>query len=315
MRRAYYWDRADTRGDIRQEAGAESGMTQQTATTQTCPAVSVCAPDFDPAAVFENGQCFRWERRRDGTWSGIAHGRRLHLRKEGNRLLFLGASPEEVQTIWHHYFDLGRDYAAIRTAFARDKALARAVAFAPGLRLLRQDPWEALCSFILSQNNNIPRIKGIIDRLCAAFGAPLEDGGFAFPLPQALAELDAADLAPVRCGFRAGYVLDAARKVASGEIDLDALAALPLDKARAMLQTIRGVGPKVADCALLFGCGRLDCFPVDVWVRRILTAYYPDGFPEALRPLGGIAQQFLFHYERCHAVRRPQSAPAGGIDR
>lgn len=288
-------------------------MTQKTAAIHTLPAVSVYAPDFDPAAVFENGQCFRWEQRPDGVWTGIAHGRRLHLRKEGDALLFLNAAPNEVHTLWRGYFDLDRDYAAIRAAFARDTALARAVAFAPGLRLLRQDPWEALCSFILSQNNNIPRIKGIIDRLCAAFGTPLADGGFAFPSPQALADLSVADLAPVRCGFRAAYVLDAARKAASGEIDLGALTDLPLDDARAALQTIRGVGPKVADCALLFGCGRLDCFPVDVWVRRILAAYYPDGFPEALRPLGGIAQQFLFHYERCRAART-KTAPAGGTN-
>ncbi|MFT9076160.1 DNA-3-methyladenine glycosylase family protein [Ethanoligenens sp.] len=280
--------------------GPENAMTATTTTAQHT--VLVSAPDFDPSAVFENGQCFRWERQPDGVWAGIAHGRRLRLRKDGEDLLLIGASIDEMDTLWRRYFDLDRDYTAIRTAFLQDTPLARAVAFAPGLRLLRQEPWETLCSFILSQNNNIPRIKGIIDRLCTAFGTPIPGGGFTFPLPEALAGLSVEELAPVRCGFRAKYVLDAARKVVDGTVQLEQLSAMPLDDARAALQTIHGVGPKVADCALLFGCGRLDCFPVDVWVRRILAAYYPNGFPEALRPLGGIAQQFLFHYERCHAA-------------
>lgn len=284
-------------------------MTAYAATTEKT--IYMAAPDFDPEAVFENGQCFRWQKQKDGVWSGIAHGRRLLLRKEGGGLLLTGTTPEDVQKLWRGYFDLDRDYAAIRAAFQQDAPLARAVAFTPGLRLLRQEPWEALCSFILSQNNNIPRIKGIIDRLCTTFGAPLGDGGYAFPEPEALAGLSPDDLAPVRCGFRAKYVLDAAEKVASGSIQLEELATLPLDEARAVLQTIHGVGPKVADCALLFGCGRLDCFPVDVWVRRILAAYYPGGFPEKLRPLGGIAQQFLFHYERCHATPIQHTPPGG----
>lgn len=275
-------------------------MTTKTATQDH---ILISIADFDPDAVFENGQCFRWEKTEDGVWQGIAYGRRLCLRKNGTDLLLSGTTAEEFQTIWRVYFDLDRDYQPIRTAFRKDRALARAVAFAPGLRLLRQDPWETLCSFIFSQNNNIPRIKGIISRLCTGFGAPLSGGGYTFPSPDDLAGLSVDDLAPLRCGFRAKYVLDAARKVASGAVRLDRLAELPLEEARASLQTIFGVGPKVADCTLLFGCGRMDAFPVDVWVKRILAQYYPGGFPAAFRPLGGIAQQFLFHYERCRAGR------------
>lgn len=285
-------------------------MQTRTATQAAPCARAVCLPaaGFDPTAVFENGQCFRWHQEADGAWAGIAHGRRLRLRKAGGVLRLWGAPRAEAHTLWFDYFDLGRDYAAVCAAFAQDEALARAVAFAPGLRLLRQDPWEALCSFILSQNNNIPRIRGLVERLCACFGAPIPGGGFAFPAPARLAALCENDLAPVRCGFRAPYVLDAACKVAGGEVDLAALAVLPLDEARAMLMRIRGVGPKVADCALLFGCGRVACFPVDVWVKRILAAYYPQGFPSALRPLGGIAQQYLFYYERSRQAGHARGA-------
>lgn len=280
-------------------------MPQMVKTPARAGARALClpAPGFDPAAVFENGQCFRWHREADGAWSGIARGRRLTLRVQRGMLRLWGA-PRAERALWADYFDVGRDYAAVRAAFSRDAALARAVAFAPGLRLLRQEPWETLCSFILSQNNNIPRIRGIIERLCACFGAPAAGGGFAFPTPQRLAALSENDLAPLRCGFRAPYVLDAARKVAGGEVNLAALSGRPLDEARGELMRIHGVGPKVADCALLFGCGRVDSFPVDVWVRRILAAYYPAGFPAALRPLGGIAQQFLFYYERSRQTAR-----------
>lgn len=273
-------------------------MHTRTAVLGQTRAVCLPAADFDPAAVFENGQCFRWQKEPDGAWSGIAHGRRLRLRKTGGVLRLWGTTRAEARTLWHGYFDLSRDYAAIRAAFSADAALARAVAFAPGLRLLRQEPWETLCSFIFSQCNNIPRIRGIIERLCACFGEPVEGGGFAFPSAARLAGLSVQDLAPLRCGFRARYALDAARKVAGGAVNLDALPSLPLDEARAMLLQIDGVGIKVAECTLLFGCGRMECFPIDVWVKRILAAYYPQGFPQALLPLGGIAQQYLFHYER-----------------
>lgn len=209
-----------------------------------------------------------------------------------------GATPEEAQTVWAPYFDLERDYSAVCRTLASDPVLVSAIAFAPGLHLLRQEPWEALCSFILSQNNNIPRIRGIIARLCALFGEPV-DGGFAFPVPERLAELTENDLAPIRSGFRAKYVLDAAQRVASGQLDLGALSGMPLEEARAALRTIRGVGPKVAECALLYGCGRVECFPVDVWIRRVLDCLYPQGFPAGFGPIAGIAQQYLFHYARC----------------
>lgn len=255
--------------------------------------------DFDLDAIFSCGQCFRWERQDDGSWRGVVRGRVLRVRRQGARLWLDGAAPGEARRLWRPYFDLNRDYGAVKAFLARDPVLAEAVRFAPGIRILRQEPWEALCSFIVSQNNNIPRIRGLIARLCARYGEPLGSGDFAFPSPRRLAEAPAAELRGLGFGYRAEYVADAARAVASGRVRLGALSRLPLEEARARLRGIRGVGPKVAECALLFGCGRLDCFPRDVWIGRVLDSFYPGGFPAELRPLGGIAQQYLFHYARC----------------
>lgn len=248
--------------------------------------------DFDIAATLECGQCFRWDRQPDGSYRGVAGGRVLHLSEENVERV--SADP-----FWHRYFDLDRDYGAIRDALSvSDPMLARAAAHAPGMRILNQDPWEALCSFIISQNNNIPRIKGIVARLCEAYGEETADGVREFPKPERLAGLDEDALACLRCGFRARYILDAARKVASGEVDLEVLRSAPLAQARAKLMTIVGVGPKVADCALLYGLHRLDAFPMDVWMKRAMKELFPGKKPEDFGPYAGIAQQYIFHYAR-----------------
>ena len=256
---------------------------------------------FDPDATFGCGQCFRWERQADGSWSGIVYAHALTVRANGTGIFIEGVGEAEADLI-SGYFDLDRDYSAIASRLCCDPALAAAVAFAPGIRILRQEPWEALCSFIISQNNNIPRIKGIVSRLCTQFGEQIGDALYAFPSVERIAALTEDDLAPLRSGFRAAYIIDGARRVASGEIPLDALSTMPLDEARSALMKIKGVGPKVADCALLFGSGRFDAFPVDVWVRRVLARFYPDGFPQHLACYGGLAQQYLFHYARCCPV-------------
>lgn len=254
---------------------------------------------FDPDVTFDCGQCFRWEKQNDGSWSGIAFGKLLNVRKHGGEIILEGANGSDYENMWKKYFDLERDYADIKQSLSGDSVLEQAIKFAPGIRILRQEPWEALCSFIISQNNNIPRIKGIVSRLCENFGSKIADGMYSFPSAERLADLSEKDLAPLRSGFRAKYILVAARKVASGEVNLEALSYIPLDEARKTLRTIKGVGPKVADCTLLFGCGRLDSFPIDVWIKRVLAKFYPDGFPEKYMVYGGIAQQFLFHYARC----------------
>jgi len=176
--------------------------------------------------------------------------------------------------------------------------LKAASGFAGGIRILRQDPWEALCSFIISQNNNIPRIKGIVERLCASFGEEIKEGFYSFPAAEKIATLTLEDLAPLRSGFRAKYILDGAKRVADGEIDLDALKELALDEARQELMKIYGVGEKVADCTLLFGLSHIDAFPKDVWIKKAMAKLFDGSLPECAAPYAGIAQQYIFHYAR-----------------
>ena len=257
-------------------------------------------PDFDLRETFLCGQCFRWEEEPGGSFRGIVRARALRVYRDGDVLVLEEASVEDYLSLWRDYFDLGLDYGALRRAFSgMGPVLREAARYAPGMRILRQEPWEALCSFILSQNNNIPRIRGIVDRLCACFGRPVE-GGFAFPSAERLALLSPDELAPVRCGFRAKYVIDAAKKVASGEVDLEQARLLPLPQARESLMRIVGVGPKVADCALLYGLHRLEAFPMDVWMRRAMDTLFPGRTPADFGPYAGIAQQYIFHYSRMH---------------
>ena len=252
---------------------------------------------FDLGATLDCGQAFRWVEVGANTYQGIAFGHCRVIGQVGDTLTFHGVDAGEFEAIWRGYFDLGRSYGALKETFVRYPHLCQAVRHAPGIRVLRQDGWEALCTFILSQNNNIPRIKGLVARLCERFGEQIP-GGFAFPAPGRLAALSPEDLAPVRAGFRAKYIVDAALAVTEGRVDLAAVATLPIGAARAALQSIHGVGPKVAECALLFGFGRDECLPVDVWISRVLANWFPKGLPEEILPVAGIAQQYLFHYAR-----------------
>ena len=172
--------------------------------------------------------------------------------------------------------------------------------YAPGIRILRQEPYEALCTFIISQNNNIKRIKGIVQRLCESYGEPLPNGQFAFPTALTMAQLSVDDLAPLRAGFRARYLCDAAKRVADGEVDLEYCRTAGYDDARAELMKITGVGVKVADCTLLFGLHRVEAFPIDVWMKRAMEKLFPDMTADDFGEYAGIAQQYIFHYSRMH---------------
>ncbi len=295
------------------------------------------------------GQCFRWRKLPDGSYEGIAGDRYAHITRE--------SLPELLKDgFWADYFDTGLDYGAVRRDFCRlDPVLARAVRFAPEIRILKQDPWEALCTFLLSQCNNIGRIRGMVERLCASYGAVPGGGALpeavsdppgctapfsppaakmpafsdpdpcypirarslrdsanrsggdrertlsaAFPGPEKLAGAREEDLRALGFGYRAPYVVDAARRVASGEVDFGRLHTLPLDAAREELCRIRGVGPKVADCTLLYGLHRLEAFPLDVWTKRAMHRLFPGRKTAWFGPYAGIAQQYLFHYSRCH---------------
>ena len=244
------------------------------------------------------GQAFRWSENEDGSWHGVAFGRAVNITQEEDKITVSGDVREGDEQIWINYFDLNRNYAEICDKLKADSWLNKAITAYSGIRILKQEEWEALCSFIISQNNNIPRIKGIVERLCATFGENLGNGDFSFPSAERLACLEPDDLAPLRAGFRNKYIIDAARKVAGGEVDLKKMLTCDMDEARAELKKIKGVGAKVAECTLLYGCGRVEAFPVDVWVRRIMAELYPEGLPECTGGVEGIAQQYLFHWRR-----------------
>lgn len=263
------------------------------------PVKQILVRDFELDTVLGCGQCFRWEK--DGSlWRGISCGRRVSVSQECNILSFYDTTPQEAESFWSDYFDLQTDYSAMKQLFSLHPVMAQACNFAPGIHILRQEPWETLCTFILTQNNNILRTKGLVQRLCEQFGDKTEEGLPDFPGPEKIAFLTPEDLSPVRAGFRAAYLIDAAQKVVSGEVDLSKVATLETQEARQALMRIHGVGPKVADCTLLFGFHRLDSFPQDVWIKRAVATLFPDGLPPNMLPLAGVAQQYIFHYARCH---------------
>ncbi len=256
--------------------------------------------DFDLRQTLDCGQSFRWEELDDGGFVGVAFGREVTVRLSGDDFYIFGGRYED-EGLWSDYFDLDLDYSIIKSELSSLSAvLKEAAEYAPGIRILRQEPWEALCSFIISQNNNIPRIKGIIKRMCECFGEKTPDGGYTFPSADVLAPLSPEELAPLRSGFRAKYLIDAAQRVSCGEIDLSQIEKMPIDRARQSLMKIKGVGPKVAECALLYGMHRLECFPMDVWMKRAMQALLPELTADSLGQYAGIAQQYIFHYSRMH---------------
>lgn len=254
---------------------------------------------FSLAQTLECGQSFRWEPQPHG-YQGIAKGKSARVQEQGDAVVFWGVDGEDFDRVWYDYFDFGTDYEQIRQTLCQKHERLREMAeFAPGIRILRQDSWEALCTFLLSQNNNIPRIKGIVLRLCERYGKPIK-GGFAFPQAEQIARLSEEDLRAVGSGFRAKYLCAAAKMVAGGQIDWQRLRVEEIGKARECLQTIPGVGPKVAECVLLYGLHRLEAFPVDVWMKRAMQHFFPGDRPESFGEYAGIAQQYIYHYSRAH---------------
>jgi N-glycosylase/DNA lyase len=272
---------------------------------QYCPATNAVRleslKNLDPVKTFECGQCFRWNRGPDGSYTGVAFGKAARVWVEGGEVYISGCE-EDYKNIWREYFDLSRDYAALLERLERDGYAAEAARYGAGIRLLRQDGWEALCSFIISQCNNIPRIKGIIEKLCLMYGDEISFENkiyYSFPAADRLAGLEAGELAPLKCGYRAPIIIEAPRAVASGALALDRLAEAGYARALSELTALRGVGKKVADCAILYGLHMQDAFPVDVWVKRALDAHYPKGFdPAAFGKAAGLVQQYIYYFIR-----------------
>ncbi len=259
------------------------------------------AHELNMEKTFECGQCFRWNADSEGTYTGVAMGHAARVRSEDGEIYIRSDAPEYL---WREYFDLERDYDAISRELHGGEYLDKCIAYGAGIRILRQEPWEALCSFIISQCNNITRIKGIVERLCEGFGEITELDGreyYTFPSADRLARLRADELSSLRCGYRAPYIIAAARAVSEGTLDLDALIHTDYMTAKRELLKLPGIGEKVANCVALFGLGHMEGFPIDVWIRRALKEHFPPDFdPDSLGEYAGLAQQYIFYYARSH---------------
>ncbi len=259
-------------------------------------------PNFDLSQTFDCGQCFRWEKIKN-KYHGIVQGKSVTMCQNENEILIENVSLTEFENFWFDYFDLGTDYKKIGEHIAKiNPVLFEAYQQCRGIRILKQDPWETLCSFIISQNNNIPRIKKIIFSLCSNFGDKIGEN-FSFPSAGKIATLNLDDLSPIKSGFRSKYILDSARKVANKEINFEILSNATTENARNSLMNIKGVGPKVADCVLLYGLHKLEAFPMDVWIKRVMDAFFSKESPKMFGPYAGIAQQYLYHYSRTNSEK------------
>ena len=250
--------------------------------------------------TFECGQCFRWNLLGDGSYVGVVGDKVLRIWERDETVLC--DSNDADLPFWRRYFDMDMDYEAATSVFTQSDYLKACCEYGAGIRILRQEPWETLISFIISQLNSIPRIMQIINALCENFGRQLEvehGNYYTFPDAQTLAHLTKADLSPLRCGYRADYIINAALFVTSGGIDLDAIYHMQADASSLALKQLRGVGDKVAHCVMLYGYHKMDAFPVDTWMKRALKAHFPPDFnPSDLGPHAGLAQQYIFYYSR-----------------
>ena len=270
--------------------------------------------DFNTDHIFDCGQCFRWQRQEDGSYIGPAMGRVVKISYADGQLIIDNCGKEDFENIWKKYLDLDTDYGLIKEKLsAEDQIMQAASEYGYGIRILRQDFWETVVSFIISQNNNIPRIKGCIESICEKFGEHAgEYGGKAFfsiPSPSTLASLSIEDLAPCRLGYRASYLVKMAQQfVDRGGPDVVEAELKNAEDPIQALQQFCGIGPKVAACISLFGLGRMDAFPIDVWMRRVMNRLYDidekdvkamkDYAKKHFGENGGIAQQYLFYYIR-----------------
>lgn len=259
------------------------------------------AQDFSSELIFECGQAFRWKKTDDGAYMGIAKGAPLKVVEKDGCVLLECANEADFDNVWYEYFDLGCEYDAIRGGLSGNLKLAPAIEYGKGIRILRQDFWEALCSFIISQCNNIPRIKGIINSLCINFGKEICFDGehmYTFPEASVIADLSEDELGVIRSGYRAKYLISAAKAMTAGE--LYGIDKMSTEDARKKLMSLNGVGRKVADCVLLYGLGRMEVYPVDVWMKRVAEEFFEDkGFDgSCFGEYAGLAQQYLFHYIR-----------------
>ena len=278
--------------------------------------------DFDIGKIFDCGQCFRFDSvnstAHEKEFSGVAHGRFVSFAQDGDTVLIYGSNMSDYENIWRRYLDIERDYAAITEDILSNcpsEALRLSAEYGRGIRILSQDPFECIISFIISQNNNIPRIKKIIEALSQRCGEPIElcdeakkhisgvSSLCAFPSADAIYELGIDGLNELKTGFRSKYIYDAVSRARDGSLSIDRIRdEADIDRSIEMLCEVKGIGNKVASCALLFGFEKYNAFPIDVWMKRVAQKYFSElGDSLSWRTFGnyaGIAQQYLFYYER-----------------
>lgn len=257
-------------------------------------------PGFDLMLTANSGQCFRMQVKSPREVNMIAKGQQLIVRELADGLFEFSCDEQAFASTWKDYFDLDTDY-GLFTQGVEDAGsyLYQACSYAKGLRILRQDPFEALIAFILSQRKSIPAIADCINRLSAHFGTPIEEGVYSFPSPDALAHAQDEALAACGLGYRVPYVKNTARMIADKVVDFESFGKMDDQALHQALLGFPGVGNKVASCVALFGFHRLAAFPVDVWIQKVLDREYPQGFPHHLHQQhGGVLQQYMFCYER-----------------
>ena len=276
-------------------------------------------PTFDVKNIFECGQCFRWNKEKENSYVGVFENSVVRVKQTSKSISFEGVNKQDkdLQEICFSYFDLQRDYESLQKQLKKaDSTLGQSIQYGQGIRILNQDLWETIISFIISANNNIPRIKGIIERLSKNYGQPIqwrENTYYTFPTPEELAKASIEDLRKLGLGFRDKRVYETTKRIVEKKVDLEKLKEEKnFETIRETLLTLPGVGEKVADCILLFSTlKRLEAFPIDVWVKRVMNELYihkEEGEVnnkeiqkiayEKFGTLAGLAQQYLFYWKR-----------------
>ncbi|CEN77321.1 DNA glycosylase [[Clostridium] sordellii] len=269
--------------------------------------------DFDPKHIFECGQCFRWKDQGDGSYTGVAKGRVINVSREGDTIYLKNTNLEDFNNIWKDYFDLDTDYSKIKNELRNmDEYLEKATEFGWGIRLLRQDPWEMIISFIISSNNRIPMIQKSIKNLSREYGTYIGsyegEDYYDFPTPQQLSKASIEEIRACSTGFRDKYIKSTTEEVIKNNDDVYSYRNLSTEDCIKELLKFNGIGPKVGDCIALFGMQKYDTFPVDVWVKRVMQEFYVEddmSLPKIRKyaidkfgDLSGFAQQYLFYYAR-----------------
>ena len=274
---------------------------------------------FNLKHIFECGQCFRWNKLEDNSYIGVIKDAVINVKEENGKFIFTGSTTinGNLKEIIRYYFDLDTNYTEYKKILSNiDNYLKESIKFGSGIRILRQDLWECIISFIISANNNIPRIKKIIEKLSKEYGKKIEFNGntyYFFPTPEELSKASVEDLRNLGLGFRDKRIYNTTKMIIENEVNLNSIKSMDdTEKMRNELLKLDGVGPKVADCILLFALKRIDVFPIDVWVRRVMNDLYIHNINEEklnkkelqklaedkFGSLQGIAQQYLFYWKR-----------------